>query len=140
MMMLPRRKNEFDLLEEMFTNPFLLDASDTKLMRSDIKEKENNYLIDIDLPGYDKQNIEITVDNGYLVVNAKVNKEDEKEEGKYVHKERYYGECSRSFYIGEDVKYEDIKANFKNGILKLVVPKKNNEKQIEERKYIQIED
>lgn len=141
MMMIPRRKNEFDLLEEMFRDPFLLDGSETKLMKTDIKEKDDEYVIDIDLPGYDKENIQISMDKGYLIVNAKVNKNnEEKEEGKYVHKERYYGECSRSFYVGEDIRTEDIKASFKNGTLKLEIPKKDQKKEVEEKKYIPIGD
>ena len=141
MMMIPRRKNEFDLLEEMFRDPFLLDGSETKLMKTDIKEKDDEYVIDIDLPGYEKENIKIEVEDGYLTVHATIDtNKEEKDEGKFVRKERYMGSCSRSFYVGDDVKEEDIKATFRNGILKLEVPKVEEKKELPEKKYIQIED
>ena len=79
--------------------------------------------------------------DGYLTINAKVNNEDnEKKSGKYIRKERYYGECSRSFYVGDDVKPENITANFKNGILTLEVPKVENKGKLPEKKYIEIKD
>ena len=138
MMMIPRR-HDFDLWDEMFRDPFFTEG-ESKLMKTDIKEKKDKYLIDIDLPGYDKDGIKIEIQDGYLTVHAKVNKEDNDEEkGKYVRKERYVGECSRSFYVGDSVKEEDIKGKFKNGTLTLEVPKKEEHKEIEEKKYIPIE-
>ena len=111
------------------------------MMKTDIREDKDNYVIDIDLPGFDKKNIKIDVTDGYLTINAKVNNEDnEKKGGKYIRKERYYGECSRSFYVGDDVKPEDINANFKNGILTLEVPKVENKGKLPEKKYIEIKD
>ena len=97
MMMIPRR-NHFDLFDEMFRDPFF-EGSESKVMKTDIKEKKDKYLIDIDLPGYEKEDIKMEISDGYLTVHASVNKEvdDEKEKGKYVRKERYVGECSRSF-------------------------------------------
>ena len=87
-----------------------------------------------------KEDIKIEIQDGYLIVHAKANKaETDKEEGKYVRKERYYGECSRSFYVGEDVTEEDIKAKFKNGTLTLEVNKKDEPKQLPDKKYIDIE-
>lgn len=139
MMMIPR-KNDFDLFKEMFRDPFF-EGNDGKLMRTDIKETNNKYLIDIDLPGYEKENIKIEVENGYLIVNAKIDSnKEEKEEGKYVRQERYMGECSRSFYVGEDVEAEDVKASFRNGTLKLEVPKKQEKPEIPQKKYIEIGD
>ena len=110
-------------------------------MKTDIKEKKDKYLIDIDLPGYEKENIKMEISDGYLTVHASVNKEvdDEKEKGKYVRKERYVGECSRSFYVGENVKEEEIKAKFKNGTLTIEVPKKDEKKELPDKKYIPIE-
>ena len=137
MMMIPRKRNEFNLFEDIFDYPFF-EKRDSKLMRKDIKEKGENYIIDIDLPGYEKGNIEIELENGYLKVNAKVNKNIDDQNEKYIHKERFYGECSRSFYVGDNVKEEDIKAGFKNGILSLTFPK-NEQKKVEEKKYIQID-
>ena len=141
MMMLPRKRNDFDLWDEMFRDPFFTGERESKLMKTDIKEKKDKYIVDIDLPGYEKDDIKIEVDNGYLIVNAKTSHhKDEKEEGKYVRKERFVGECSRSFYVGEDVKQEDIKASFRNGTLKIEIPKKDEPKELPEKKYIPIDD
>ena len=141
MMMLPRKRNDFDLWDEMFRDPFFTGERESRLMKTDIKEKKDKYIVDIDLPGYEKEDIKIEVDNGYLIVNAKTSHhKDEKEEGKYVRKERFVGECSRSFYVGEDVKQEDIKASFRNGTLKIEIPKKDEPKELPEKKYIPIDD
>lgn len=140
MMMIPRIKKEFDLLGEMFADPFFTEH-ESKIMKTDIKEKTDKYLIGIELPGYQKENIKIDVEDGYLTVHAEINSDnEEKEEGKFVRRERYVGSCSRSFYVGNEVKSEDIKASFKNGILKIEVPKKEYKKELPEKKYIQIED
>lgn len=140
MMMIPRRRNEFDLLEEMFRDPFFT-GEETRLMRTDIKEKKDKYLVDIDLPGYEKENIKIEIEDGYLTIHATTNShKEEKEDGKFVRKERYLGECSRSFYVGENIKEEDIKASFKNGTLQLEIPKKEEQKELPEKKYIPIDD
>ncbi len=140
MMMIPRRKNEFDLLGEMFRDPFFTDY-ESKVMKTDIKEKEDKYFIDIELPGYEKENIKIDVEDGYLTVHAEMDSNsEEKEEGKFVRKERYIGSCSRSFYVGTEIQSEDIKASFKNGMLKIEIPKKEEKKELPEKKYIQIED
>ena len=139
-MMLIPRKNEFDLFDEMFSDPFFMNNGESKLMKTDIKEKKDKYVLSIDLPGYDKDCIKIDIDNGYLTVHAKTNHhEEEKEEGKYVRKERYMGECSRSFYVGDDVKEDDIKASFKNGTLHIEIPKHEENKQVKEKKYIPID-
>lgn len=139
MMMIPRRKNEFDLLEDVFGfDPFLSDVGN-QVMKTDIKEKKGNFLLTIDLPGYEKEDIKISIDDGYLNIHAKTNSnKEEKEEGKIVRKERYFGECSRSFYIGKDISEEEINASFKNGTLKLEIPKKEEKKQLPEKKYIEI--
>ena len=109
MMMIPRIKNEFDLLGEMFADPFFTEH-ESKIMKTDIKEKTDKYLIGIELPGYQKENIKIDVEDGYLTVHAEINSDnEEKEEGKFVRRERYVGSCSRSFYVGNEVKSEDIK-------------------------------
>ncbi len=139
MLMIPRRKNEFDLLEDMFKiDPFFSEEG-TKVMKTDIKEQEKKFIITIDLPGYDKEDIKIHMEEGYLNIHAKTNTEkEENENGKFLRKERYFGECSRSFYIGENITEEDIKATFKNGILNLEIPKKEEVKQVPEKKYIEI--
>ena len=139
MMMIPRR-NHFDLFDEMFRDPFF-EGTESKVMKTDIKEKKDKYLIDIDLPGYEKEDIKMEISDGYLTVHASVNKEvnDEKDKGKYVRKERYVGECSRSFYVGDEVTENEIKAKFKNGTLTIEVPKKDDKKELPEKKYIPIE-
>ncbi len=140
MMMIPRRHNDFDLIEDMFRDPFFTNE-ESKIMKTDIKEKKDKYIIDIDLPGYEKENIKMSIEDGYLTVNASTNTEKEdKEEGKFVRKERYVGSCSRSFYVGDAVENEDIKASFKNGTLKIEIPKKENKKELPETKYIPIDD
>lgn len=139
MMLIPRKNNDFDFFDEMFRDPFFT-RQDSRLMRTDIKNKDGNYLVDIDLPGYDKEDIHLGMENGYLTVHATTKKEtnSEKDNGTYVHQERYVGECARSFYVGENVKEEDVKASFKNGTLHLEFPKEK-QKTIESHKYIPIE-
>ena len=138
MMMIPRRRNDFDLFDEIFDDPFF-SRVDTKLMRTDIKEKKDSYVVNVDLPGYEKEDIKIEINNGYLTLTAeRTNSDEEKEEGRYIRKERYSGQCSRSFYVGDNVKDTDVKASFKNGILTLEFPKEKHE-EIEEKKYIPIE-
>lgn len=136
--MIPR--SNFDLFDDIFGDSFF-KKEDTKMMRTDIRETENGYMIDVDLPGYSKENIKIDVTDGYLTINAKMNQENNDEEkGKYVRRERFFGECSRSFYVGEAVEAEDIKAAFKNGILSLEIPKIDESKKLPEKKYIEISD
>ena len=139
-MMIPRRNNDFDLIGDMFRDPFFSE-NESKIVRTDIKEKKDKYLIDIDLPGYEKENIKIELEDGYLTVHAnRDTNNEEKEEGKFVRKERYVGSCSRSFYVGDAVEIEDIKASFKNGTLKIEVPKKEMKKELPSKKYVQIGD
>ena len=140
MMLVPRR-NDFDLWDDFFNDPFFSSRKEMKLMKTDIREKDDKYLLDIDLPGYSKEDIKISVENGYLTVSAK--KEESKEEsekGSYIKKERYSGECQRSFYIGDDIEAEDVKASFKNGILTLDIPKKEDQEKLPEKKYVEIDD
>lgn len=141
MRMLPRRRNDFDLFGDDFMDPFFGDY-DNKIMRTDIKENKNNYVFDVDLPGVEKGNIKISLNDGYLEISAKKSeKKDEKEEGKFLRKERYFGNFSRSFYVGDNVKPEEIKASFKNGNLRLVIPKKDtNNNGNDNNHYIEIDD
>ena len=140
MMMIPRRRNEFDLFEEMFNDPFFT-RGESKLMKTDIKEKKDHYELEVDLPGYEKEDIKIELSDGYLTVQAKTNtNKEDKEDGKIVRKERYVGSCSRSFYVGNSVKNEDVKASFRNGTLKIEVKKKEESKELPEGNYIEIED
>ena len=138
MMMIPRR-HDFDLLDDVFGDAFFNERA-SKLMKTDIKEKEDKYVIDIDLPGYEKEGIELNIQDGYLTVHETVNKDEKDEEkGKFVRKERFSGECTRSFYVGENVTEDEIKAKFRNGTLTIEVPKKEEKKEIAERKCIPIE-
>ena len=139
MMLVPRR--DFDLFDNFLNDPFFKESERLShpLMKTDIKETEDSYIIDVDLPGFDKKDIQIDVENGYLNINAKRDdSKDEEDNGKFIRRERYYGECSRSFYIGDNVEAEDIKANFKNGILTLEVPKVDSEKKLPDKKYVEI--
>ncbi len=139
-MLLPRRRNEFDLFNDFFKDDELFQRRECSIMKTDIKEKSDKYIVDIDLPGYEKQNINLNLKNGYLEVIAEVKKEENSEDTeKYLHKERFYGHCSRSFYVGDKITEEDIHAEFKNGTLKITVPKKEEQKELPETKHIEIE-
>ena len=139
MMLVPRR-NSFDLFDNFFGDDDFFPKKEHHLMKTDIKEKKDKYVIEMDLPGYEKENISLTLKDGYLEISAKVNKEESNEENeKFVHKERYYGHCSRSFYVGEQIQEEDINAEFKNGILKINISKKPEKKELPEAKHIQIQ-
>ena len=138
MMLVPRR-NSFDIFDDFFDDEFFPKKhNQMNLMKTDIREKKDKYLIDVDLPGYEKENINLSLHDGYLNISAKVNKEEKKEEEKFVRRERYIGECSRSFYVGDDIREEDIQAEFKNGILMITVPKKELENKAKEVKQIEI--
>ena len=110
------------------------------VMKTDIKENDNGYELDVDLPGYKKEDVKAELKDGYLTISASNDntKEEKDEDGKYIRKERYTGSVSRSFYVGKYVTEEDIHAKFENGILKLSVPKVDAPK-VEENKYISIE-
>lgn len=152
--MLPSIFNN-NLFDDFFGFPFYYDnrAEDKaekklyghhagNLMKTDIKELDNGYELEIDLPGFKKDEIKAELNNGYLTVSAaKGLDEDEqdKKTGKYIRRERYAGACQRSYYVGEDVTEEDVKASFEHGILTLFVPKKEAKPAEEEKKYISIE-
>ena len=112
------------------------------VMKTDIKETDNGYELVVDLPGFTKDEVQATLENGYLTISAEKGldkDEKEKETGHYIRKERYAGACSRSFYVGDGVSQEDIKAKFENGVLTLDVPKKEAKPAVEEKKTIAIE-
>ena len=135
MMLMPRR-NSFDLFNDFFDDSFF-EKKERNLMKTDIKETKKEYVLDIDLPGFEKDNISLSLNNGYLEISAKTIKEEDNNDEKLVHKERFYGECSRSFYVGDNIEVSDIDAEFKNGTLKVTIPKKEEEK-IETKKQIEI--
>ena len=110
------------------------------LMKTDVQESDDSYIMEMDLPGFSKDEVKVSLKDGYLTVKAAkgLDEESEKKNTKYIRKERYAGECERSFYVG-DVKESDIKGEFKHGILKLFVPKKEAKAAVPERKFIAIE-
>ena len=111
------------------------------LMRTDIKETDGGYELTIDLPGFKKDDVQAELKDGYLTINAQTQgeSEDKDEQGTYVRKERFSGKCSRTFYVGDDVEEDDIKAKFEDGVLKIAVPKKQEQPKLEEKKTIAIE-
>ena len=110
------------------------------MMKTDVRETGNSYELDIDLPGFKKDEITIQLDNGYLSISAAkgLDKDEEKKDGKYIRRERYAGAMNRTFYVGDNLTQQDIQAKFEDGILKISVPKKDVQ-QIEQNKYIAIE-
>ncbi|MBO5469941.1 MAG: Hsp20/alpha crystallin family protein [Lachnospiraceae bacterium] len=111
------------------------------LMKTDVRETDDAYEVDIDLPGFKKDEVTAELKDGYITISASKGldkDEKDKKTGKYIRKERYAGSMSRSFYVGEDVTQDEISAKFENGILQLKVPKKAN-KAVEGKNYIAIE-
>lgn len=111
------------------------------LMKTDVRETESSYEVDIDLPGFKKDEIKAQLENGYLTVSAAkgLDKDEKDQKGKYIRQERYAGAMSRSFYIGEEVSQDEIRAKYENGILRLTIPKKDAKPAVEEKKHIAIE-
>ena len=139
-----------NLFDDFFEFPFFDDRAERKLcghnakniMKTDIKEHKDGYELEIDLPGFHKDEIQAELKDGYLTISAakQLNQDEkEKESGKYIRRERYSGSCQRSFYVGDEITQEDIKAEFKHGILKLFVPKKEAKPEVEQRKFVSIE-
>ena len=122
-------RRPFDLFDEMFSDPFFTTPFETagrsSLMKTDIQEKDGSYVIDMELPGYTKEDIQAELKDGYLTISANhtENKDEKDNQGKYLRRERFQGTCKRTFYVGEDIRQEDIKAAFQNGVLRLAVPK-----------------
>ena len=132
--------NLFDNFFGDFVRPLSKPNYKPLLMGTDVKELENGYELDIELPGYKKDDVKAELKDGYLTVSAQTQTESENEEkGKFIRRERYIGSCSRSYFVGKDVKQEDIKAKFEDGVLKISVPKPQLEAPKEENKYIAIE-
>jgi len=135
MMLMPKIFDDDFFRDDFFDRK---DRMNYNLMKTDIREDENSYLLEVDLPGYSKDDIKIDITDGYLTINAKVEKEDKEDNKNYVRRERFTGEVSRSFYVGDDIKEEEVKASFKNGILTLEVPKLSLEDKKKDKKYIEI--
>lgn len=131
-----------NFFDDMFRFPFdTVQKSRVPGMKVDVQEFDDKFLMDIELPGYTKENIKADLKDGYLTISAnqEENRDEKDSEGRYIRRERYYGQCQRSFFVGKDITEEDIKANFKDGILALVIPKKETKPSVEEKRYITIE-
>ena len=111
------------------------------MMNTDIKDTENGYEITMNMPGVKKEDVKAELKDGYLTIKATTDssKDEKDSNGTYIRRERYTGSCSRSFYVGDAVTREDIKAKFEDGTLKMLVPKKEAKPAVEEKKYIAIE-
>lgn len=121
-----RRDNRF--FDDFFKAPFWSNAdigANAKIMKTDVMETENGFVINMDLPGFDKENISVDLKEGYLTVSAsKIASDEQKDEtGKFIRKERFEGSCKRTFFVGEYANEENIKASFNNGVLRLDIPK-----------------
>ncbi len=127
-----------DFMDDMFSVDRMPVKTMPSIMKTDIKETEDQYVLAIDLPGFKKEDVKIHLKDGYLNVSASSQNEEEEKDGKYLRRERYTGSMTRSFYVGEDLTEEDVKARFGNGVLTLALPKEAPKK-IEEPKYIAIE-
>ena len=135
-----------DFMDDAFERNFfggrnpLYGKHSKNLMKTDVKETETGYELDIDLPGFKKDEISAHLEDGYLTVSAAkgVDKDEKDNEGRYIRRERYSGSMTRSFYVGNAVTEEDIKAKYEDGILSLSIPKKD-QKAVEAKKYIAIE-
>lgn len=134
----------FDLFDEMFRDPFFgrtYDNADTQIMKTDVQENDQAYVIDMELPGYAKEDVKAELKDGYLTITANKNQDNDQKDanGRYIRRERYTGTCKRTFYVGESVNQEDIKAGFKDGILRLAIPKKELQPAKDQPKLITIE-
>ena len=129
-----------NLFDDFFNDPFdmmiphghdpLYGKHSKNLMKTDVRELDDTYELDIDLPGFKKDEVNVDLKDGYLTIQAAkgLDKDKTDKKGKYIRQERYAGACSRSFYVGEDIEPEDISAKFEDGILRLSVPKAAKEK------------
>lgn len=152
MAMFPALMND-TMFSDLFDDPFFEDwrnmdraaACDPNMsagmMSTDVRETDKGYMVDIDMPGFKKDDISLDLQNGYLTVSAHRNSshEDKDDNGRWLRRERYAGSCSRSFYVGEDVKDSDIHASYKDGTLCLETPKPEAQQQVETKHQIAIE-
>ncbi len=145
---------EENFIDDLFGFPYMKEFDDmnrdmerklygrkaSRMMKTDIREKDDNYEVSIDLPGFRKEDITVELNDGYITISASKNLDrDENKKGKMIRQERYAGSMSRSFYVGENVQKEDIEANYRHGVLNLTIPKKAAEKKIPEKNLIAIE-
>lgn len=133
-----------DFMDDLFDMPqrtYAKSYSANVLMKTDIKESEEGFTVEMDLPGFCREDISVELKDGYLTVTATAKKAEENtsdKKEKYVQKERFHATCNRSFYVGDNMKQEDIKAKFENGVLTLQVPKKEEIPEEQTKKFITI--
>lgn len=128
-----------DLFDDFFDFPVFKPLNTRDVMKTDIKEFDDNYSLAMDLPGFAKEDINIELDKGYLTITAEkdTTNEEKDQKGNIIHQERYCGKCARSFYVGDNISQEDIKAAYQDGTLTLILPKET--KKAEPKKLINIE-
>lgn len=140
-----------NFLDDFFGFPEMRDFDDmekklygrkaSRVMKTDVREKDDSYEVIVDLPGFKKEDIEVELENGYLTINATkgLDKEENDKKGKLIRQERYSGSMTRSFYVGDRVQKEDVSASYKHGVLTLTVPKKEVYNEVPQRNLIAIE-
>lgn len=143
-----------DLFDDWFDFPFFDDSEMRKaekrlyghhekgIMKTDVQENDTSYNLIMDLPGFKKEDVKVALKDGYLTISAEKSHdhdEEEKKNGKYIRRERVYGSCSRSFYVGEDITDKDIKGEFNHGVLKLTIPKTQPKEIPNTTKYIELD-
>ncbi|MDO4941064.1 MAG: Hsp20/alpha crystallin family protein [Erysipelotrichaceae bacterium] len=128
----------YELFDDMFEG--FMPRQSSNVMRTDVHEKDGYYNLDIELPGYDKNDISMSISDGNLIINAKheMTNEEKDSKGNLIRSERSFGSCSRSFYVGNNMKAEDVKASFDKGILNVIIPTRE-QKAIETTQTIQIQ-
>src|SRR5574344_791952 len=129
------------LFDDLFDFPFAGSRNYQEMMQTDVKDNGENYELSISLPGFEKKDIKAELKDGYMTINAEheENKDEKNDKGKYIRRERYTGHCSRTFYVGKQIKEEDVKAKFENGVLSLTMPKEVKKPEVEDKKLIAIE-
>lgn len=143
-MMLARRNNQINLWDEFFKDSFFADSfgrGSSSFMQTDVVEHDNSYQLNMELPGYAREEIKAELKDGYLTIAAEhnENREEKDDNGNYIRRERYSGACRRSFYVGEDIRQEDIGASFRDGVLQLSIPKSQPQEISQKPQYIAIE-
>ena len=129
-----------DLFDDLFDNMFRAPVfGGQSLMKTDVREKDGKYILDVEMPGYKKEDVKISLYNGTLTISAERHSSNEEKDdaGRMIRQERYSGNCSRSFYVGDGIKDTDVHASFNDGILKIELPTEQK-KEEEEKKFIDI--
>ena len=142
---------EETFMDDLFGFPYMKDFDNmekklygrkaSRMMKTDIREKDDNYEVAIDLPGFKKEEIEVELNDGYITISASkgLDKDANDKKGRLIRQERYAGAMQRSFYVGENIEKEDVEATYRHGVLTLTIPKKAAEKKLPEKNLISIE-